>query len=323
MFENKTLNDILLNVLESKGSAMTALEVEKYINEHNLYDFRNAKTPIATISSTLGSFIRNNDSRVNRIKMKGGFVYYHSKHGLELESDVESFEDEKKVVNKTYNERDLHPLLSSFEKSRSDIFMKTIFHEKSSNSKDRSQKWIHPDMVGLGISNLKNENTKNLLRITNQIDSHKIISYELKKSINTDSELKQSFFQAVSNSSWANYGYLVAFEISSGLMPEIERLNQSFGIGVIELKSNPFESKVLFQSKYKKADFATIDKLCKINKGFDDFIKKSVVVLTAESAYINSSLKEFTEYCDDYLVTDSEIMNYCEKYKIPYENGLM
>lgn len=36
-------------------------------------------------------------------------------------------------------------------------------------------------------------------------------------------------------SSWANYGYLVALEISDSLKDEMQRLNQSFGISIIEL----------------------------------------------------------------------------------------
>ena len=84
--------------------------------------------------------------------------------------------------------------------------------------------------------------------------------------------MKKSFFQAVSNSSLANYGYLVAFEISDSLDEEMERLNQSFGIGIINLKANPYESKMLYQSKYNELDFKTLDKLCKINNDFETFI---------------------------------------------------
>jgi len=57
------------------------------------------------------------------------------------------------------------------------------------------------------------------------VDTFKISSYELKREINSDAELKKAFFQAVSNSSWANYGYLVALEFSGTLKDEMERLN--------------------------------------------------------------------------------------------------
>jgi hypothetical protein len=55
----------------------------------------------------------------------------------------------------------------------------------------------------------------------------------------------------------------------------MERLNQSFGIGIIKLKPNPYESKILYQSKYKELDFKTLDKLCKINKYFEEFIEQT------------------------------------------------
>ena len=77
---------------------------------------------------------------------------------------------------------------------------------------------------------------------------------ELKREISSDNELKQAYFQAVSNSSWANYGYLVALEFSDDLLDEIERLNQSFGVGIIKLNANPYQSKVLFPAKYKNLD---------------------------------------------------------------------
>ena len=142
---------------------------------------------------------------------------------------------------------------------------------------------------------------------------------EIKREIKSDYELKKCFFQAVSNSSWANYGYLVAFEISSNLRDEMERLNQSFGIGIIELQSNPYESQVLFPSRYKELDFQTIDKLCEINKSFEKFITQTETLLIATDRYIKASKKEFAEFCDDYLKTDTEIEKYCQDKNIPTE----
>ena len=41
------------------------------------------------------------------------------------------------------------------------------------------------------------------------------------------------FLPALSNSSWANYGYLVTFEINKDLDEEMKLLNNAFGIGII------------------------------------------------------------------------------------------
>ena len=48
---------------------------------------------------------------------------------------------------------------------------------------------------------------------------------------------REFFFQAVSNSSWANEGYLVAAEIiqDDELLSELECLSIAFGIGIIQL----------------------------------------------------------------------------------------
>ena len=99
----------------------------------------------------------------------------------------------------------------------------------------------------------------------------------------------------------------------------MERLNQSFGIGIIELKANPYESEILFLSKYKELDFKTIDKLCEINKEFEKFIEQTEILLTATDRYIKGSKKEFEEFCDDYFKTDSEIEKYCHDKNIPIE----
>ena len=99
----------------------------------------------------------------------------------------------------------------------------------------------------------------------------------------------------------------------------MERLNQSFGIGIIKLKANPYESKILFPSKYKELDFKTLDKLCKINKDFETFINQTEKFLMASDKYIHLTEKEFEEFCDNYFINDTEIEYYCKKKHIPME----
>nr|WP_320119535.1 HTH domain-containing protein [uncultured Marinifilum sp.] len=318
-----TIKEAILKVLEDNKQAFTYLEVLKKIDEKNYIDWGNAKTPSDTIGAQLGHFIRQNDTRVKRVKGKKGFEYYLSKYESELNlSEITEKETESKKLpkSKTFQERDLHKLLSSYLKNQN-TYCKTIFHEKSANSKDNHQKWIHPDMIGINFLNLQNRSSNALMKVINKSDAFNLISYELKKEIKSDYELKQCFFQAVSNSSWANYGYLVAFDISKNLMDEMERLNQSFGIGVIELQANPFESKVLFTSKYKELDFKTIDKLCEINTDFEKFIEKSEMMLVADDRYIDATRMEFDKFCDEYFKSDSEIEKYCKDKNIPIEEN--
>jgi hypothetical protein len=316
-----TIKEAIIKVLEEQNKALTYLEVLEKIDDKKYIDWSNAKTPTDTINAQLGHFIRKNDSRVKRVKGKKGFEYYSSKYENEinLSEIIEKDDLEKKEIFKNYQERHLHKLLSSYLKSQS-IYSKTIFHEKSANSKDDYQKWIHPDMIGINFLNLKNKSSNALMKVINKADAFDLISYEIKREIKSDYELKKCFFQAVSNSSWSNYGYLVAFEISKNLMDEMERLNQSFGIGIIELKSNPYESKVLFMSKYRELDFKTIDKLCEINPDFEKFINQTETMLIAPDKYIKATRKVFDELCDTYFNTDSEIEKYCRDNNIPWED---
>ena len=157
------------------------------------------------------------------------------------------------------------------------------------------------------------------MKLINKSDSFNISSYEIKREIKSDYELKKCFFQAVSNSSWANYGYLVAFDIGDNLKEEMERLSQSFGIGVIELNANPFKSEILYPAKYKDLDFITIDKLCEINLEFKKFISLSEALLTATKKYAEGAEKSFIDFCDSFLSTDTEVKNYCLDKNIPLE----
>ena len=326
-----TLKEAVLLSLNDINEITNYLAVQNKIVEKNYYDFGQARTPGSTISAVLGDFIRNGDTRVKRIKQDNGtYWYYLTKNeeniGVEVLSGSTSISSSETTTSKvaksekqkSYDERDLHKLLSSYLKNTS-IYSKTIFHEQS-NGKDNNQIWTHPDMVGIKFLNLQTKVSQNFLKSIKRIDTFKLHSYELKKEINNDSDLKKAYFQAVSNSSWANFGYLVAFEFSDSLTEEMERLNQSFGIGIIELNANPYQSKVLFPAKSRELDFKTIDKLCKINKDFEKFIEQTEKLMTAEERYYKSTEKELDEFCDNYFANDTEVELYCKDKHIPTEN---
>jgi hypothetical protein len=319
-----TIKEAILKSLDDINGLTNYNDIYNHIIERKYYEFKDSKTPLATVSALLGDFIRNGDTRVKRIKESGGsYTYYLTKNeqniSLDKLSEITEAAPKKADKSKSFDERDLHRLLSSYLKNIG-IYSKTIFHEQSTFNKDNNQIWTHPDMVGIRFLNLQTKASQNFLKAINRVDTFKLSSYEIKKEINSDSELKKAFFQAVSNSSWANYGYLVAFEFSDSLIEEMERLSQSFGIGIIELNSNPYRSKVLFQPKYHDLDFKTIDKLCKINKEFESFIEQSEKIMTAEERYYKSTEKEFNEFCDDYFDNDTEFENYCKDKHIPIEN---
>ncbi|GAA8802282.1 hypothetical protein BTM150_10190 [Helicobacter pylori] len=84
----------------------------------------------------------------------------------------------------------------------------------------------------------------------------------------------------ISNSSWANEGYLVGHHINTHnpqLMDLLKRLHASFGIGVIDLRTDEDKSAILLNAKYKeKIDYTVASELSEKNKEFSSFLKSVV-----------------------------------------------
>ncbi len=217
--------------------------------------------------------------------------------------------------SKGFDERSLHKVFCSFLRTRN-IYAKTIFHEKSSSKGDNAQKWVHPDIVGVQFEEYKNDSTLSLLKATEPKESIHIYSYELKRKIESDYQLKQYYFQALSNSSWANYGYLVAFEINEDLDEEMARLNNAFGIGIIQMQVDG--TKILYPAKEKALDYNTIEKLNNLNKDFCEFIGKLTKVINASKDYTADAKASFEKICDKIFQSDEEQEAYCKEHNIPF-----
>lgn len=181
------------------------------------------------------------------------------------------------IQMKNVHERELHPFLNRYLRSHLGIAAKTIYQEKSLNSLKGENEWVHPDMVAFNLPTSSwNE------KVVNMCDHYHIpkvilYSYEIKKEI-TMSSLREDYFQAVSNSSWANEGYLVAANINTNdekLMQKMSRLCTSFGIGIIHLNIGQCEkSNILFEARRKEViDGETVNHLFEINQDFKSFIK--------------------------------------------------
>ncbi len=321
MERQRTWSAAILIALEAFPKGATANEVWPYIHENGLYiPSPTAQTPLSTVQAQLGDFVRNGDERVRRIKKDKVYVYYLSKYSEGVNEVIESSEkkpEQSKAQKESYKERSLHLLLSTYLRHK-EVLAKTIFHE-SSKANDEHQTWVHPDMVGVKFAKFGNKAVSDLYEQLNSRQMAELYSYELKREINNDYELKKYYFQAVSNSTWANYGYLVAFEIGDNLREEIERLNAAFGIGVIKLHANPYESKELYPVKRNELDFRTLDKLCKINKDLETLVTRVGKVLTASNDLRRDVLDGLERICDGILRTDDDVQAYCKENHIPYE----
>lgn len=198
-----------------------------------------------------------------------------------VNSNIEKLIEKRNLIK---HERDLHNHLELFL-NRLNISSSTIYHEIS--KKDFNLYWLHPDMVGRSLNNLTilpevNELSKNI-----GISIVDIYSFEIKKEV-TFSNLRKCYFQAVSNSSWANYGYLVVQDIDiydQDLINEFHRLNQEFRIGLIKLDVvDNLRSRIIIPSiKRKEIDRNLINIMCEKNEDFMTFIKE-----------INNSFYSFT-----------------------------
>ncbi len=188
----------------------------------------------------------------------------------------------KIVHNKIAHERNLHPFLTYMAINNENLkcYTKTIFHEESSKSPKGMDRWLYPDMVGVRFLHAEWSN-KNLIDFSKKFDTLliKLVSFELKKEISVHN-CRKCYFQAISNSSWANEGYLVGRHIDTRnpqLMDLLKRLHASFGIGVIDLRTDEDKSAILLNAKYKeKIDYTMAQELSEKNPKFSGFLKSVV-----------------------------------------------
>lgn len=183
---------------------------------------------------------------------------------------------------KIAHERDLHPFLTYMAINNENLkcYTKTIFHEESSKSIKGMDRWLYPDMVGVRFLHAEWSN-ENLIAFSKKFDTLpvKLVSFELKKEISVNN-CRECYFQAISNSSWANEGYLVGRHIDTHnpqLMDLLKRLHASFGIGVIDLRTDEDKSTILLNAKYKeKIDYTMAQELSAKNEKFSGFLKSVV-----------------------------------------------
>jgi len=181
-----------------------------------------------------------------------------------------------------FKERETHPFLVHFaHHGLEGAYTKTIYHEVS--RRGGYGQWIHPDIVGFRYPfTTGNTDLISVLGGPDQVLT--LLSFELKRELSLGS-LRESFFQAVSNSSWAHEAYLVASFIDQGedFRAELRRLSTSFGIGVIELSvEDPSLSAIILPAKVRPAvDFEAANKLATENPDFASFLKNVRIDVTS------------------------------------------
>lgn len=275
-----TFIELAEKILRDNNREMTVDEMWTYAKEKGLQDKLGSSglTPWATLSALLGDQIRHKKDTIFGRTDTRPARYFLLSQKPKLAAADETTEPKTSKVNESkfsFLEKDLHPFLAYYANLFLKTYTKTINHNKS-GKKDFGE-WTHPDMVGCSFAfeELKPE----VAELSASIGSLNITlySFEIKREV-TFANLRESFFQTVSNSSWANESYLVAANYSKDedFRNELRRLSSSFGIGIIELNINdPDQSEIIFPARNRETlDWETINKLASMNTDFKEFLKR-------------------------------------------------
>jgi len=285
-----TFLELAERVLREETRPLTANEIWTLATEKG-YDKQlnsEGKTPWATLGAQLYVNAKDNpkspfaqtDSRPKRFYLKA--------QASQLDLSDTAISKEPTVVKKRrfdFLEKDLHPYLTYYAYYHLRCYTKTINHSQS--SKKEFGEWVHPDIVGcyFPLEDWKPEVYELSSTIGNV--SIRLLSFEIKRELSFGN-LRESFFQTVSNSSWANESYLVAAEVSEEeeFRSELSRLSTSFGIGVIKLNlEDPHSSEIIFPAKYRETlDWETINKLT-MNADFKEFISTVKIDITSKKIH--------------------------------------
>lgn len=269
--------DLAKKVLEENLKPLSGSEIWQIAKEKGyLNQLETAgKTPEQTLLSRLYTSANNPEnpnfkfvgSRPKRFYLPG--ITPEDTLSFDEDEVLEKEEKEKKIG---YKEKDLHQVLAYYVRNHLGAYPKTLNHSKS--RKKEFGAWVHPDMVACYFP--QNHWKHEVYDLSQLMGDAQIglFSFELKTHLSF-SNLRESFFQAVSNSSWAHEGYLVAAEIKKDkdFMIELERLSKSFGIGVLKLDLEDPDSceEILPAESREFIDWDTVDKLM-MNPDFKQFI---------------------------------------------------
>ncbi|PJZ76943.1 HTH domain-containing protein [Leptospira neocaledonica] len=239
MSDSLSFLELAEKALSETREPMTVTEIWDFAKKKKLKTNSLGKTPLNSLSSSIYVDIKNNPKTILKQVSKRPARFALTEWG-------EVFVDQSFKLQSIYleddntpqKERELHPNLARFIYSNSHFkaYVKTIYHEVSLKAKRGANRWLHPDIVGVRFAFEEYEPETLILQKLMGASDCTLYSFEMKVNLHFGN-LREAYFQAVSNSSWANEGYLVAvnFEEDPDLMDELARLSKAFGIGVLKL----------------------------------------------------------------------------------------
>jgi len=258
---------------------------EDYVDKRDNPRFVDDKAFIAQIVAEIGSqkyqLVKLDNHVFWQDKPRPRIYWYDENNEASEEAEIiQEVEDEEEIssfVEQSFSEYQLYPILIEYLKSEFKLYCIRIDEKRSKNSRGSGgNQWLHPDIVAMQpVDKDWNELVRSCVK-QGAGQSVRLWSFEVKKELSS-SNVRKSFFQAVSNSSWANEGYLVATSISDANVElELRMLSALHGIGVILLNpENPSESEMILPAKARQeVDWQSVNRIVLENEDFKDYIEQ-------------------------------------------------
>ncbi|WP_341793652.1 MULTISPECIES: hypothetical protein [unclassified Rickettsia] len=228
-------------------------------------------------SSKLSGVLKHEPNIQVILKPKIRF-YYTQNPDAQINNQPSTNHKTKTNKEKEITEEQVSNVLGIYLQDKLKIRNMQIKHNTSSNKRGSKGNniWLHPDRVGMQELNNKWDSVIKECAKYLAGQQAKLWSFEIKTTI-TRGNLRESFFQALSNSSWAHYGYLVASKLAEDnpdTRHELEMLCTRHGIGfiLIDMK-NPENSKISIPAKERaEIDWNMANRLAEENKDFKGYL---------------------------------------------------
>lgn len=200
---------------------------------------------------------------VTQDKPRPRLYYWDGNPGQSAVEESVLEEVELPTPAQTYSEHELYPLLIEFLHKELNLYCQRIDEKTSRNSHGSGgNHWLHPDVVALEpLDQHWDPVVKDCVRHGND-SAIRLWSFEVKKQL-TRSNVRQHFFQAVSNSTWASFGYLVATGLNNDVEAELQMLASLHGIGVLILNTESlFDSQILIPARERTViDWQSVNRI--------------------------------------------------------------
>ena len=283
---------------ESSGQRLTARELAKGVvsrfpayaekKRKNSSKVRTSEDLLAQVSAEIGASVRRWKEEDARLRTTSGRprLYYWSTSAEEIEGAVMALENEGQANTVTeenpseekrlyyQTEKHLYVTLARYCDSRG-MKSKRIDERKTTSRGYRGgNKWLHPDVVGAQDLGAKwDESIKETAREA-FAQRLRLWSFEVKDVVGSNN-VRESAFQSISNSSWANVSFLAASEFSEEALAELEILAPLYGLGALRLdRGDPSESEVLIQPTIRlHVEWSVCNRLYQANPDFKEVMQ--------------------------------------------------